>query len=145
MGDFKNEEETARQLYIYANNTYKDIGNLLQRDEETISRWAKKAKWHEQKEAMSSIGTMRLTITTNLYKKALEKSNDVFTFDEMTKAAAAINAFAPSRPDFDNALKFANEFLIFLSNLPKNDENTNFIEIYSKRVGIFLQQYETQR
>lgn len=142
MGDFKNEEETARQLYIYANNTYKDIGNLLQRDEETISRWAKKGNWHEQKQAMSSIGTMRLTITTNLYKKALEKSNDVFTFDEMAKAAAAINAFAPNRPDFDNAMKFAQEFLIYLSKLGKNEDNITFIETYTLRMGMFLKEYE---
>lgn len=144
MSDFIHKEETARQLYIFANNSYKEIGKLLERDEETISKWAKKGKWQEQKVAMESIGQMRLVITKNLYQKALEKSNGVFTFDEMTKAASAINAFAPNKPDFDNAMKFAQEFLLYLSSLPKSDTNTQFIETYTQRMGMFLKQYENK-
>jgi hypothetical protein len=145
MLDIKKEEETARQLYIYANNSYKEIGKLLDRDEETISRWAKKGKWSEQKEMMQNIGSMRLTITMNLYQKAMEKSNGDFSFDEMNKAAAAINAFAPNRPDFDNALRFAQEFLIYLTSLPKTDENIAFVETYNQRIALFLKEYEKKR
>lgn len=137
-----NEEETARQLYVFANNSFKEIGKLLGKDEETISRWEKKGKWIQQKKAMESIGELRLTITKNLYLKTLEKSAGEFTFDEMAKAATAINAFSPKRPDFDNAMKYAQEFLIYLSALPKNGDNISFIETYTQRMGMFLKQYE---
>ncbi len=136
------EEETARQLYIFINHSYKEIGRLLNKDEETIARWAKKGKWIEQKQAMESIGEMRLNITKNLYLKALEKSTGIFTFDEMAKAATAIAAFSPKRPDFDNAMKYAQEFLLYLCALPKNENNIAFIETYTERMGMFLKQYE---
>ncbi len=143
MIEGKNEEETAKQLYLYAFNTFKEIGKLLGRDEETISRWAKKGKWAEQKKEIETIGDMRLQITLNLYRKAYEKSQSNFNFDEMNKAAAAINAFSPKRPDFDNAMKFAQEFLLYCAaNLPQTTENTLFIETYTQRVGNFLKEYE---
>jgi hypothetical protein len=85
---------------------------------------------------------MRLNITKNLYLKALEKSTGIFTFDEMAKAATAIAAFSPKRPDFDNAMKYAQEFLLYLCALPKNEENIAFIETYTERMGMFLKQYE---
>lgn len=131
------KQQTALDLFLYTDKTQKEIAEILDVSEKTISKWAALENWDELKGA-SSVTAAK--IVTKLYKKLDELADaDKLDTDALIKTARTIEALTDNRVTIPQTINAFKEFTSWLftkdSELAKkiNDKQMDYIrELASK-------------
>jgi transcription initiation factor TFIIIB Brf1 subunit/transcription initiation factor TFIIB len=131
------KQQTALDLFLYTDKTQKEIAEILDVSEKTISKWAASENWDELKGA-SSVTAAK--IVTKLYKKLDELADaDKLDTDALIKTARTIEALTDNRVTIPQTINAFKEFTSWLftkdSELAKmiNDKQMDYIrELASK-------------
>lgn len=131
------KQQRALDLFLYTDKTQKEIAEILDVSEKTISVWAASENWDELKGA-SSVTSAK--IVSKLYKKLDELADaDRLDTDALIKTARTIEALTDNRVTISQFINAFKEFTSYLftkdSELAKkvNNHQMDFIrELASK-------------
>ena len=131
----KNEQKQAAQdLFVYSQNSQKDIAILLNVTEATISRWKDEGKWDELR---GSISLSQNEIVANILRSAAELSKQTpVNADALSKLAVSLEKFKPTKATITNYINAFQD----LGNWAKKNGYLEEAQILLKIQKIFIEE-----
>lgn len=112
----------AKELFLSAGLTAKDIAERLSVAESTVGSWREKGKWDKLKQDASSIPSIRMQIVINLYRKLLDLSSEITVehADQLAKLTSTLRTIEQRTP-ISSYQQVGQQFLLFVLENKKED------------------------